>query len=176
MCRFDSLGGAGEDGGVTAERITWKCDNCGHEHTPRCPSCRVIITGMEAAAHRCSTCANPLTDAAYTCPECQTERGLQPPRTEIKRFRGRGLAILGLQGARFLTGLAQMVGLFTLGISCSVGAGGGTSPAGAPSLGVFQLAGSLIFLGLLPVQVLIARGLKGVSWGTVTVGERRRDR
>ena len=168
--------GAGEDGEVTTERITWTCDNCGHEHTPRCPSCRVVITGMEAAARRCSTCANPLTNAVYTCPECQTESGLQPPRPEIKRFRGRGLAILGLQGARFLTGLMQMLGLFTLGISCSVAAGGGGSPEGAPSLGVFQLSGLLIFLGLLPVQVLIARGLKGVSFGTVTVGERRQGR
>jgi len=131
---------------------------------------------MEAAAHRCSTCANPLTGAVYTCPECQTENGLQPPKPEIKRFRGRGLVILGFQGARFLTGLMQMVGLFTLGISCSVGAGGGESPEGAPSLGVLQLAGLLIFLGLIPVQVLIARGLKDVSFGTMTVGERRRGR
>lgn len=168
--------GAGEDAGVTTERISWKCYNCGHDHTPRCPSCRVVITGMEAAAHRCSTCANPLTDAVYTCPECQAENGLQPPKPEIKRFQGRGLVILGLKGARFLTGLMQMVGLLTLGISCSMGADRGESPEGAPSLGVFQLAGSLIFFGLMPVQVLIARGLKDVGVGTMAVGERRRGR
>ena len=159
---------------MTTERRSWVCVTCGHEHTPRCPTCHVIITGLEAAAHRCSTCGGPLTDSVYRCPECQTERALQPPGPEIERFRGRGLAVIGLQGARFFTGIVQMVALFTLGISCSIAGGGGTPPAGAPSLGMMQLAGLLLFLALMPVQVVIARALKRVSLGTVAPGERRR--
>ena len=159
---------------MTTERKTWTCDSCAYEHTPRCPSCRAIITGLEADAHRCSTCANPLSDAVFTCPECQTEHGLHPPSPEIQRFRGRGLAIIGLQFARFLTGLTQMVAMLTLAVSCSVAAGGGERQEGAPSFATFQLGGFLVFVALLPVQILIAKGLKGVSYGTIVVGERRR--
>ncbi len=134
----------------------------------------MIITGLEGAAHRCNTCGSPLTYAVYRCPECQTEGALQPPRAEIQRFRGRGLAIIGLQGARFLTGLVQMVALFTLAISCSVQAGGGTFSEGTPAPGMLALGGVLLFVALLPVQVVIARALKRVSFGTVAPGERRR--
>ena len=158
---------------MTSERQTWVCESCGHEHTPRCPSCRVVISGQEAGTHRCNTCGNPLSEAVYTCPECQTEHGLQPPKPEVQGSRRRGWAIFSLQFARFFTGLVQMIGLFTLGISCTVAVSGGASTEG-PSPGFFVLAGLVMFLALMPVQMLIMKTLKRVSRGRVTIGERRR--
>ena len=72
---------------------------------------------------------------------------------------------MGLQAAQFAAGLAQVVGLFTLGISCSIAAGGSTPPEDAPPLGALQLSGLLVFVGLMPVQVLIARALRRVGSG-----------
>lgn len=155
------------------EKRAWRCRACGEEHTPRCPACRVVITGAEASVGRCQTCGSPLTAATYTCPHCQTERGLRPPPLPIQPWRGRDLAIKGLQALRILVGTAQMVGLLLFMVSCSASAGGAVPRAGVPSALTLQMWGLLTFLGLIPVQVLLARAIKVVSLGSVVIGEQR---
>ena len=160
---------------MTTEKRTWECRVCGHEQTPRCPTCRVVITGLEASAGKCNTCGSPITHAIYTCPECHTENALQPPAAQtLQPWRGRGLAVKGLRASRLLVGTAQMVGLILLAVSCSAAAGGGTASTDGPSLGTLQLGGFLTFIGLIPVQILIARAIKILSYGTVVIGERQR--
>ena len=159
---------------MTTERRTWQCASCGFDHTPRCPTCHVIVTALEADAGRCSTCANPITTAIYTCPECQTERALRPPRLPIPSWRGRGLAIKGLQTTRFFVGIVQMAGLLMMAVSCSAAAGGSVPQEGGPSLGMLQAGGFLSFFLLIPVQVAIYKALKRISFGTIDVGDRRR--
>ena len=161
---------------MATEKRTWTCRSCGYEVTPRCPSCRVIITGREANAGRCNTCGDPLTAAIYTCPECQEENALRPPAAQrLSPWRGRDLGIKGLQALRLIVGVIQMFGLILLGISCSAAAGGAEPPPEGPSFGQLQLLGLVALVGLIPVQIIIARIIKSLSYGTVTIGERRRN-
>ncbi len=160
---------------MSTEKRTWTCSACSHELTPRCPACRVVITGQEAAAGRCGTCGTPITASIYTCPECQTENGLRPPPEQrLRPWRGRDLGIKTLQALRLLVGMAQMSGLILLGVSCSAAAGGADPPANGPTFGQLQALGLFALVGLIPVQIVIARLVKSLSYGTVRIGERRR--
>ena len=160
---------------MAIEKRTWTCRSCGHVVTPRCPACRVVITGQEANAGRCNMCGTPLTAAIYTCPECQAENGLRPPPDQrLSPWRGRDLGIKGLQTLRLIVGMIQMAGLILLGVSCSAAAGGAEPPVDGPSFGQLQLMGLVALVGLIPVQIIIARIIKSLSFGTVTIGERRR--
>ena len=114
-----------------------------------------------------------MTAAIYTCPECQTENGLRPPPEQrLRPWHGRGLGIKFLQVLRLVVGMIQMAGLILLGVSCSAAAGGADPPANGPSLGQLQLLGVVALVGLIPVQIIIARIIKSLSYGTVTIGER----
>ncbi len=120
-------------------------------------------------------CGTPITTAIYTCPECQTENGLRPPLDQrLRPWHGRDLGIKGLQALRLLVGMVQMAGLILLGVSCSAAAGGSDPPANGPSFGQLQLMGLVALVGLIPVQIIIARIIKSLSYGIVTIGERRR--
>ena len=160
---------------MATEKRTWTCSECGHELTPRCPACRVVITGQEAASGRCATCGSPLTGAIYRCPQCQAEVGLRPPPEQrLIPWRGRDLAVKGVQAARLLVGMAQMTGLILLAVSCSASAGGAEPSPNGPSFGSLQLLGLILLLGLMPIQIIFVRVIKRLSYGTVTIGERRR--
>lgn len=159
------------------EKRAWRCKSCGQEHTPRCPTCRVVITGAEAAAGRCQTCGSPLTAALYTCPQCHTERALQPPTLPLRPWGGRDLGIRGLQALRILLGTIQMAGLILFMVSCSAAVGGATPRNdNAPSLATLQIAGLLIFFVMLPVQIALAKTIKNLSHGSIVIGERRQGR
>ena len=161
---------------MATEKRTWTCRECGYVVTPRCPACRVVITGREAGAGRCNMCGTPLTAAIYTCPECHMENALRPPADQrLTPWRGRDLGIKGLQALRLIVGMIQMAGLILLGVSCSAAAGGANPPVDGPSFGQFQLMGLTALVGLIPVQIIIARIIKSLSYGTVTIGERRRN-
>ena len=160
---------------MATEKRSWTCNSCGHEITPRCPACRVVITGQEAISGRCNMCGTPITAAIYTCPDCQTENGLKPPPSQrLIPWRGRDLGIKGLQALRLVVGMMQMAGLILLGISCSAAAGGAEAPVDGPSLGQMQLLGLVALVGLIPVQVIIFRAIRSLSYGTIVIGERRR--
>ncbi|MBI4235805.1 MAG: hypothetical protein HY688_00415 [Chloroflexi bacterium] len=160
-----------------SEKRAWRCRACRQEHTPRCPTCRVVISGPEAAAGRCQTCGSPITAAVYTCPHCQTERALQPPALPLRPWHGRDLGIKGLQALRILVGTTQMAGLILFAVSCSAAVGGATprSP-NAPSLPTLQFVGFLVFTGLMPVQIVLAKVIKTLSHGSIAIGERRPQR
>ncbi len=120
-------------------------------------------------------CGTPITTAIYTCPECQMENALRPPvEQRLSPWRGRDLGIKGLQALRLIVGMIQMAGLILLGVSCSAAAGGAEPPTDGPSFGQLQLMGLVALVGLIPVQIIIARVIKSLSFGTVTIGERRR--
>ncbi len=120
-------------------------------------------------------CGTPITASIYTCPECLVENSLRPPVDQrLHPWRGRDLGIKGLQALRLIVGMIQMAGLILLGVSCSAAAGGAEPPVDGPSFGQFQLMGLAALVGLIPVQVIIARVIKSLSFGTVTIGERRR--
>ncbi len=115
-----------------------------------------------------------MTAAIYTCPQCQTENGLRPPPEQLLQpWRGRDLGVKLLQVLRLIVGMVQMAGLILLGVSCSAAAGGADAPANGPTFGQLQLMGLIALIGLIPVQVIIARIIKSLSYGTVTIGERR---
>jgi hypothetical protein len=158
------------------EKRTWRCRVCAHEHTPRCPTCRVVITGLEAANGKCNTCGFPITAAIYTCPNCQTENALRPATPVIRPWHGRDLGIKGLQLLRLIVGGIQMAGLLMMAVACSAAFGGAAPQPGAPSLQTLQIGGFLTFVLLIPVQIVIARAIKAISYGTVVIGERRRPR
>ncbi len=160
---------------MATEKRTWTCSECGHELTPRCPACRIVITGQEAVSGRCATCGTPLTAAIYRCPECHAEGGLRPPPEQrLVPWKGRDLAVKGMQATRLIVGMAQMAGLILLAVSCSAVAGGAEPPPNGPSFGSLQLLGLILLVGLIPAQIIIARVIKRLSYGTVTIGERRR--
>ena len=160
---------------MATEKKTWTCRSCDHEVTPRCPACRVVITGQEAEAGRCNMCGSPITAAIYTCPECQVENALRPPADQrLRPWRGRDLGVKGLQALRLIVGMIQMAGLIMLGVSCSAAAGGAEPPVNGPSFGQLQFMGFAALVGLIPVQIIIARVIRSLSFGTVTIGERRR--
>ena len=102
------------------------------------------------------------------------ENALRPPADQrLTPWRGRDLGIKGLQALRLIVGMVQMAGLILLGVSCSAAAGGANPPVDGPSFGQFQLMGLTALVGLIPVQIVIARIIKSLSYGTVTIGERR---
>jgi len=157
------------------EKRAWRCRSCGQEHTPRCPACRVVVTGVEASVGRCQTCGTPLTAAIYTCPHCHMERALQPPALPLRPWRGRDLGVKGLQTLRVLLGTIQMAGFLLFAVSCSAAVGGATPRGeGAPSLQTLQIVGFVTFIVLIPVQVVLARVIKTMSLGTVVIGERKK--
>lgn len=161
---------------MATEKRTWQCRSCGYEHTPRCPTCRVVITGREATAGKCNTCGSPITHSIYTCPECHAEDSLRPPPAQtLEPWKGRGLGVKSLRALRILVGTVQMSGLIILGVSCSVSASGSAGPENGLSLGNLQLLGFLTFLLLVPVQIFIIRAIKKLSYGTVAIGERRQE-
>ena len=160
---------------MAIEKRTWACRSCGHVVTPRCPACRVVITGREANAGRCNMCGTPLTAAIYTCPECHMENALRPPAEQrLTPWRGRDLGIKGLQALRLIVGMVQMSGLILFAVSSSAFCSGAEPRADGPSFTQLWLLGGVALVGLIPVQIIIARIIKSLSFGTVTIGERRR--
>lgn len=159
---------------MATEKRTWTCRACDHVVTPRCPTCRVVITGQEAGAGRCNMCGDPLTASIYTCPECLVENSLQPPVDQrLRPWRGRDLGIKGLQALRLIVGMVQMAGLILFAVSSSAFCSGAEPRADGPSFTQLWLLGGVALVGLIPVQIIIARIIKSLSFGMVTIGERR---
>ena len=101
------------------------------------------------------------------------ENGLRPPPEQrLRPWRGRDLGVKLLQVLRLVVGMVQMSGLILLGVSCSAAAGGSDPPGNGPSLGQLQFVGLAALIGLIPVQIIIARVIKSLSYGTVSIGER----
>ena len=136
--------------------IIWTCSNCGAGSPIPCRTCGAHLAKRDQSLKKCETCGSPVDKSLFDCEACDSRATLNISSSKDHIWTQVWFRRL-LKLVRLLVGTAQMIGLITIAVSCSISGGEGTLASSAPSIGQMQLFGVATFFGLIPIQIYLIK-------------------
>ena len=142
--------------------IIWTCSNCGSGSPIACRTCGAQLTKRDQSLKKCATCGSPVDKSLFDCKECDSRATLNISSNTEHHWRQTWFRRL-LKLFRLMVGTAQMIGLITIAVSCSISGGEGTLSDSAPSLRQMQFFGVVTFFGLIPIQIYLIKRISALE-------------